>query len=187
MCRLRIVASSKQHRDDFDTWSFIDITDAIQKKLESIKSGCKAKSICLLCQGGPGYLYILRKYVITPQKLRKDSYKSVKEFWKALAGQISKLTPSESKIHILGCRMGETKQGTELAFKSEKIFKHSNRGKSVVSLYFNSRRYNVWRSHFDDSDDEVIDFEAEEHAMDETESIPRTWSSLANEVDSDTD
>ncbi|KAJ8300093.1 hypothetical protein KUTeg_021612 [Tegillarca granosa] len=35
---------------DFDTWSFIDITDAIQKKLESIKSGCKAKSICLLCQ-----------------------------------------------------------------------------------------------------------------------------------------
>ncbi|KAJ8300094.1 hypothetical protein KUTeg_021613 [Tegillarca granosa] len=46
---------------------------------------------------------------------------------------------------------------------------HFLKGKSVVSIYFNSRRYNVWRSHFDDSDDEEIDFEAEEHAMDETE------------------
>uniref|UniRef100_K1QR63 Uncharacterized protein n=1 Tax=Magallana gigas TaxID=29159 RepID=K1QR63_MAGGI len=29
--------------------------------------------------GGPGYLYILRKFAVTPQKLKKESYKCVRE------------------------------------------------------------------------------------------------------------
>ncbi|XP_069120249.1 NMDA receptor synaptonuclear signaling and neuronal migration factor-like [Argopecten irradians] len=181
---------------DFDTWSFCDILNAVEKKLSSVKPGCKAKSILLLCQGGPGYLYILRKFVITPQKLKKESYKGVREFWKDLSSMVSKLNPEDSKLHLCGCDLASGAQGYEVMNILQRLIHHNmvyienatsgtQEDHDIVTLYFDKRRYELWRSKQDDSDDE-IDFDVLDDKDDDTESVVRTWSSLAADAnDSD--
>lgn len=186
---------------DFDTWSFSDINDAIQKRLDSVKPYCKAKSVILLCQGGSGYLYLLRKFVVTPQKLHKESYQDVRDFWKRLGQQISKICPGESKLHIVCKNVGDGRQGKEVIRSIQRLV-HSDMvkvevadnqrelGLRALSLYFNPARFSLWFDSLDDSDDE-LDFsilESSNYSNDEIcddDDEPRTISSLAKEIEND--
>lgn len=188
---------------DFDTWSFSDISDAIQKKLQSVKPCCKAKSVILLCQGGAGYLYLLRKFVVTPQKLHKESYQDVREFWKRLGSQISKICPGESKIHIVCKNVNDGRQGKEVIRSIQRLV-HSDmvrvdvadntkeQGLKALNLYFNIDRFNLWFDSLDDSDNE-LDFSVldklnainNNDEISDEEDKPRTISSLAAEVETE--
>lgn len=187
---------------DFEVASFNEILEMISSKLESIKSGCKAKSILLLCQGGPGYLYILRKFAVTPQKLKKESYKCVREFWRTLSSYVSKIEQNESAIHISGCSLEESFQGREVVRFIQRIVQsnmvrisanddQSDKGQKMISMYFNLRLFNYWKAHLDDSDSEVDLDKAEKEdqfkapSEGEPENDVRSWSSLAKQFDCD--
>ncbi|XP_059155787.1 uncharacterized protein LOC131940898 [Physella acuta] len=64
---------------DFDRWCFQDILDECQHRLENDFNGCKAQSVLLICKGGPGYLYMLRNFVLTPQKIGQPQYQCVRQ------------------------------------------------------------------------------------------------------------
>lgn len=186
---------------DFEVSNFNEILEMVSNKLESIKSGCKAKSILLLCQGGPGYLYILRKFAVTPQKLKKESYKCVREFWRALSSHVSKIDQTESAIHISGCTLEDSFQGREVVRFIQRLVQPSmvrvfangdqtENGQKIISQYFDIGLFNYWKAHMDDSDDEidlskVAGIEKVKVREEETEADVRTWSSLAKQFDSD--
>ncbi|CAG2227983.1 NSMF [Mytilus edulis] len=185
---------------DFDTWSFSDINDAIQKRLDSVKPACKAKSVILFCQGGSGFLYLLRKYVVTPQKMHKESYQDVREFWKRLGSQISKLCQGESKINIVCKNVSEGRQGKEVIrsiqrlvhsdmVKVEVVDNTNEQGLKILDLYFNVDRFNLWSESMDDSDNEIdfsiLDEKSKNCQIDDDKDIPRTISSLAAEVENE--
>ncbi|KAH9498999.1 hypothetical protein Btru_004178 [Bulinus truncatus] len=142
---------------DFESWSFSDIIGECQLKLDEYMRGCKAQSILIFCNGGPGYMYLLRNYVLTPQKLRRPPYHSAKEFWYSLGQLISKLSPDTTCIHLIGCQLKETKQGERLRqslqnilepnkVKVEAIHEDDIEGRVKIGLYFNYRKYLLWRS-----------------------------------------
>ncbi|XP_022328657.1 NMDA receptor synaptonuclear signaling and neuronal migration factor-like isoform X1 [Crassostrea virginica] len=182
---------------DFEIATFNEILEMVSGKLESIKSGCKAKSILLLCQGGPGYLYILRKFAVTPQKLKKESYKCVREFWRTLSSHVSKIDQSESAIHISGCTLEDSFQGREVVRFIQRLVQpnmvrisangdQSEKGQKIISHYFNVTLFNYWKAHMDDSDDELDLRKAEVKVTErEQETDVRSWSSLAKQFESD--
>ncbi|KAL4219097.1 hypothetical protein ACF0H5_021680 [Mactra antiquata] len=151
---------------DFDSFTFTEILDAISKKLNAHRKYCKAKSIMVLCQGGPGYIYLLKHYAITPQKLHKPSYRCVVGFWRALACVISQLNPEEAAIHIFGFNLIENQQGKELLkilqslmypnlVKIEVINEETESGKSLLEKYFIYKRYQMWKSYQNSSESNV--------------------------------
>ncbi|KAK3088804.1 hypothetical protein FSP39_023930 [Pinctada imbricata] len=157
-------------------------------------------NVIFLVYGGPGYLYILRKIAVTPQKMKKDSYKCVREFWRNLSNFVSKIDHNEAAIHITGCGLDESFQGREVIRFIQRlvqgnmvrVYAHDDqteKGQNIVANYFNVPWFNIWKAHLDESDDEV-DFEKiEKIQMQESGSEKdmdgdyRTWSSLAGELD----
>ncbi|KAL3871742.1 hypothetical protein ACJMK2_039721 [Sinanodonta woodiana] len=175
---------------DYEAWTFSDLIAAVQQKLETYKRGCKAKSILIICQGGPGYMYLLRNCVVTPQKMEKKSYHGLVEFWQEIGSCISKLTPEEAAIHIMGCRLIENDQGRRLLpiiqkhilpniAKVESPIEDTELGKGVIELYFRHGRYIIWRTN-QTTNITDIDFEAEEQEIEE--GPIRSWTSLAGNV-----
>ncbi|XP_053380563.1 NMDA receptor synaptonuclear signaling and neuronal migration factor-like [Mercenaria mercenaria] len=157
---------------DFDSSKFTEILDEIAKKLNHYKKNCKAKSIMVLCQGGPGYIYLLKNFAITPQKLYKPSYRAVVGFWRALAGMISKLNPQDAAIHIFGFNLTENEQGKKILpmlqslmypnlVKVEVVTEDTETGRAILGYYFKYSRYQVWKSYQKSSFNE-IDFIQEE-------------------------
>ncbi|KAK3598278.1 hypothetical protein CHS0354_022594 [Potamilus streckersoni] len=181
---------------DYEEWTFSDIIKAVQQKLETHKRGCKAKSILIFCQGGPGYMYLLRNCVVTPQKMEKKSYHGLVEFWQEIGSCISKLTPEEAAVHIMGCRLIDNDQGRKLLpviqrhilpniVKVESPSEDTELGKGVLELYFRYDRYIIWRSH-QNTNITDIDFDAEEQKKEEREEGQiRSWTSLAGDVSED--
>ncbi|CAG5130811.1 unnamed protein product [Candidula unifasciata] len=59
---------------DFDKWSFDEILAECHRLLSGHGAGSTARSVLLICKGGPGYLYLLKNFVMTPQKLTNSKY-----------------------------------------------------------------------------------------------------------------
>ncbi|CAN2389979.1 postsynapse to nucleus signaling pathway, partial [Pristimantis euphronides] len=57
---------------DHEHATFDDILEEIEKKLNVYRKGCKIWEMLLFCQGGPGYLYILKNKVATFAKVEKE-------------------------------------------------------------------------------------------------------------------
>ncbi|XP_064649631.1 uncharacterized protein LOC135501439 isoform X2 [Lineus longissimus] len=141
---------------DFETWDFDRLLEEIRKKLEEYRPGCRAKSILLYCQGGPGFLYLLRNRVLTPQKLVRRDQPAMKSFFNKLGGCMSKLNPAQTVIYVLGCFFLGNKQGYKVFEELHKTMlpnsvrfesppELSVEGREVVQTYFDIRRYKLWR------------------------------------------
>ncbi|KAH3796757.1 NMDA receptor synaptonuclear signaling and neuronal migration factor-like [Dreissena polymorpha] len=155
---------------DFDSNSFTELLDAITRRLDEFKKNCKARSIMVLCQGGPGYIYLLRNYAVTPQKLHKPSYRPVVGFWRAMAGLISKLSPLESAIHIFGFNLVGNEQGKQLVLmlqslmypnlvRVEPVTEETDEGRDIVNQYLNYGRYKILSK--DANTTKEVDFQKE--------------------------
>ncbi|XP_041371105.1 uncharacterized protein LOC121384681 isoform X2 [Gigantopelta aegis] len=178
---------------DFDKWSFNDILDAVSDRLNSYHRGCKAHSVLLLCQGGNGYAYLLKNFVLTPQKVKRVDYKPLREFWFDLGALISKIKPEEALIYIVGCVSDVDKQGRDLLNALRKLIyplrvqiespqEGTEQGKVALKQYFHYRRFLLWRS-FMDGNDQNAELDPLRSRID-TERI-MTWAELAEDADSD--
>ncbi|XP_060574469.1 uncharacterized protein LOC132732121 [Ruditapes philippinarum] len=157
---------------DFDSCTFTDILETMSRKLNQYKQNCKAKSVMVLCQGGPGYIYLLKNFAITPQKLYKPSYRSVLGFWRALANMISKLNPEDAAIHLFGFNLTENEQGKKIIpmlqslmypnlVKVNLLTEDTEAGRTMIGNYFRYNRLQVWKSYQKSSLND-IDFVKEE-------------------------
>ncbi|XP_071096272.1 uncharacterized protein [Haliotis cracherodii] len=175
---------------EFETWSFEDILNAVQSRLDHYHMGCKMHSCLLLCGGGTGFCYLLKNYVMTPQKLQRADYAPVIEFWSKLGHMISKLRPEEAAINVMGCFLEGDKQGREVLAVIRKAVhpnivrvdspsEHMAEGRRALNQYFVYRRFLLWRS----SNDEVV-IKLGQLCQGDLDR-QRTWSELAEDADSD--
>uniref|UniRef100_A0A8C4QB66 NMDA receptor synaptonuclear signaling and neuronal migration factor n=1 Tax=Eptatretus burgeri TaxID=7764 RepID=A0A8C4QB66_EPTBU len=139
---------------DHEHASFTDIIEEIERKLNEYHRGCRAWKLLLYCQGGPGYLYLLKNKVVTFAKLEKEE--DLILFWKCLGGLMSKMNPEVNVINIMGCYVLGNQNGEKL-FESLLAILHpyhtaleaplelSAQGKKMIETYFNLRLYKLWR------------------------------------------
>ncbi|GFO46019.1 hypothetical protein PoB_007252400, partial [Plakobranchus ocellatus] len=100
-------------------WSTqLENTGECQTQLDHFSPGSKALSIMLIGQGGPGYFYLLKSFVMTPQKLKRSKYNCMREFWRQLAAMVSKLMPEDACIHLVGTEFDTSEQGKKVNLRT---------------------------------------------------------------------
>ncbi|XP_065830284.1 NMDA receptor synaptonuclear signaling and neuronal migration factor-like isoform X2 [Oscarella lobularis] len=130
------------------------LTKKIRKALYDYKPGIKAKSLAIVCQGGPGYVYLLSGRVMTIPKLSKDP--PLFKFWTGLGEVLSKINPDETCIHFINANIRGNVQGEKLLAYLENIIKPniahvkslnelSPEGKATLEMYFNTPAYKTWK------------------------------------------
>ncbi|XP_033643041.1 NMDA receptor synaptonuclear signaling and neuronal migration factor-like [Asterias rubens] len=142
---------------DFNKDTFDNLLENIQVNLEAFKPGSKARSICIYCQGGPGFLYIRRGKVVTVAKLKKEREQDQVRFFKEMGKLMSKREPAKSFIHVMGCNMLGNEKGEQLFTHLQGIMKPnivrfeaplelSPAGVEMIETYFDFEKYKTWRS-----------------------------------------
>ncbi|KAL9988497.1 hypothetical protein ACROYT_G002951 [Oculina patagonica] len=140
---------------DFSTATLQDVLDKIAALLEKFQSKSKARSIALVCQGGPGYFNPVKGKMFTKAKLKQD--KEISSFWKNLGTYMTKLDPDQTKIHIIGNNVTGNKKGESLmkflskAMRPSKVKVESplelgQAGREMLALYFEYDKYRLWKS-----------------------------------------
>ncbi|XP_056396319.1 NMDA receptor synaptonuclear signaling and neuronal migration factor isoform X1 [Hyla sarda] len=140
---------------DHEHATFDDILEEIEKKLNVYRKGCKIWEMLIFCQGGPGYLYLLKNKVATFAKVEKEE--DLILFWKKLSKLMSKMNPQPNMIHIMGCYVLGNPNGEKLfqnlknlmsphkiEFKSP--LELSAQGKQLIEKYFDFRLYRLWKT-----------------------------------------
>ncbi|XP_069798897.1 NMDA receptor synaptonuclear signaling and neuronal migration factor isoform X3 [Dendropsophus ebraccatus] len=140
---------------DHEHATFDDILEEIEKKLNVYRKGCKIWEMLIFCQGGPGYLYLLKNKVATFAKVEKEE--DLIMFWKRLSKLMSKMNPEPNIIHIMGCYVLGNPNGEKLfqnlknlmsplriEFKSP--LELSAQGKQLIEKYFDFRLYRLWKT-----------------------------------------
>uniref|UniRef100_A0A8C5R1M2 NMDA receptor synaptonuclear signaling and neuronal migration factor n=1 Tax=Leptobrachium leishanense TaxID=445787 RepID=A0A8C5R1M2_9ANUR len=140
---------------DHEHATFDDILDEIEKKLNVYRKGCKIREMLIFCQGGPGYLYLLKNKVATFAKVEKEE--DLILFWRRLSRLMSKMNPDPNVIHIMGCYVLGNPNGEKLfqnlknlmsphqiEFKSP--LELSAQGKQLIETYFDFRLYRLWKT-----------------------------------------
>ncbi|CAH2313962.1 NMDA receptor synaptonuclear signaling and neuronal migration factor [Pelobates cultripes] len=97
---------------DHEHATFEDILEEIEKKLNVYRKGCKIWEMLIFCQGGPGYLYLLKNKVATFAKVEKEE--DLILFWRRLSRLMSKMNPDPNVIHIMGCYVLGNPNGEKL-------------------------------------------------------------------------
>nr|XP_054770241.1 NMDA receptor synaptonuclear signaling and neuronal migration factor-like isoform X2 [Lytechinus pictus] len=144
-------------RYDFNNDTFESIIDAIRINLQDYKPGCMAQSLCLYAQGGPGYVYMLRKKVLTTAKLKKESEADQVRFWKEIGKMMSRIHPEDTVIHVMGCNLLGSESGLQLFDDLEDLMQPnivrfeaplelSQEGNEMIKYYFNPAKYQLWKS-----------------------------------------
>ncbi|XP_063792247.1 NMDA receptor synaptonuclear signaling and neuronal migration factor isoform X1 [Pseudophryne corroboree] len=140
---------------DHEHATFDDILEEIEKKLNVYWKGCKIWEMLIFCQGGPGYLYLLKNKVATFAKVEKEE--DLIQFWRRLSKLMSKINPESNMIHIMGCYVLGNPNGEKLfqnlknlmspyrlEFKSP--LELSAQGKQLIETYFDFRLYRLWKT-----------------------------------------
>ncbi|XP_053329790.1 NMDA receptor synaptonuclear signaling and neuronal migration factor [Spea bombifrons] len=140
---------------DHEHATFDDILEEIEKKLNIYRKGCKIWEMLIFCQGGPGYLYLLKNKVATFAKVEKEE--DLIMFWRKLSRLMSKMNPDPNAIHIMGCYVLGNPNGEKLfqnlknlmsphriEFKSP--LELSAQGKQLIETYFDFRLYRLWKA-----------------------------------------
>ncbi|XP_075041517.1 NMDA receptor synaptonuclear signaling and neuronal migration factor isoform X1 [Mixophyes fleayi] len=140
---------------DHEHATFEDILEEIEKKLNVYRKGCKIWEMLIFCQGGPGYLYLLKNKVATFAKVEKEEDLIV--FWRRLSKLMSKTNPEPNVVHIMGCYVLGNPNGAKLfqnlknlmspyrmEFKSP--LELSAQGKQLIETYFDFRLYRLWKT-----------------------------------------
>ncbi|KAG8447409.1 hypothetical protein GDO86_014764 [Hymenochirus boettgeri] len=134
---------------------FSSFTEEIGKKLNVYRKGCKIWEMLIFCQGGPGYLYLLKNKVATFAKVEKEE--DLILFWRKLGRLMSKMNPEPNVIHIMGCYVLGNPNGEKL-FQSLKNLMSPHRmefksplelsaqGKQLIERYFDFRMYRLWKT-----------------------------------------
>ncbi|XP_041481537.1 NMDA receptor synaptonuclear signaling and neuronal migration factor-like isoform X2 [Lytechinus variegatus] len=144
-------------RYDFNNDTFESIIDAIRINLQDYKPGCMAQSLCLYAQGGPGYVYMLKKKVLTTAKLKKESEADQVRFWKEIGKMMSRIHPEDTVIHVMGCNLLGSESGLQLFDDLEDLMQPnivrfeaplelSQEGNEMIKYYFNPAKYKLWKS-----------------------------------------
>ncbi|XP_036367938.1 uncharacterized protein LOC118767452 [Octopus sinensis] len=139
---------------DYDNFSTTDLIDAIQRKLD----GKKVECLLMMCKGGPGYIYLLKNHVVTPQKLKTSDCQALIWFWKSLEQVISKLEEESAAIHILVPRLTDIQQGCTLEQNLQQVLEpfrihveaisfSNSQGLKILSMYFNINSLLPWLGH----------------------------------------
>ncbi|XP_041428214.1 NMDA receptor synaptonuclear signaling and neuronal migration factor isoform X3 [Xenopus laevis] len=140
---------------DHEHATFEDILEEIEKKLNIYRKGCKIWEMLLFCQGGPGYLYLLKNKVATFAKVEKEE--DLILFWKRLGRLMSKVNPEANVINIMGCYVLGNPNGEKLFQNLKNLmtphridFKSplelSAQGKQLIERYFDFRMYRLWKT-----------------------------------------
>ncbi|XP_038064063.1 NMDA receptor synaptonuclear signaling and neuronal migration factor-like [Patiria miniata] len=143
---------------DFNKDTYDVLLENIKVNLQAFKEGCKARSICLYCQGGPGYLYLRRGKVVTVAKLKKESEQDQVRFFKELGKYVTKIEAHKSVVHVMGCNVLGNDKGQELFNHLKDLMKPnqvrfeaplelSEAGAEMIDTYFYFDKYVVWRAH----------------------------------------
>ncbi|XP_071981460.1 NMDA receptor synaptonuclear signaling and neuronal migration factor isoform X2 [Engystomops pustulosus] len=140
---------------DHEHATFDDILEEIEKKLNVYRKGCKIWEMLIFCQGGPGYLYLLKNKVATFAKVEKEE--DLILFWKKLSKLMSKINPEPNMINIMGCYVLGNPNGEKLfqnlknlmsphriEFKSP--LELSAQGKQLIEKFFDFRLYRLWKT-----------------------------------------
>ncbi|XP_071948911.1 NMDA receptor synaptonuclear signaling and neuronal migration factor-like [Antedon mediterranea] len=141
---------------DFEKDTFEDLIDRMRSKLNEYKKGCRAQSVCLYCQGGPGFLYVVKRKVLTAVKLKKPSEKDQRQFWTSVGDMMSKVNPDNTIVHVMGSNILGSENGQQLfddistLMKPNKVtFKSplelSEEAKAMIDIYFNHEKYKDWK------------------------------------------
>ncbi|XP_071511220.1 NMDA receptor synaptonuclear signaling and neuronal migration factor-like [Diadema antillarum] len=142
---------------DFNNDTFDTLLDAIRVNLQAYRQGCKARSLCIYASGGPGYLYILKKKVLTTAKLKKESEADQVRFWKEVGKMMSRINPEDTVIHIMGCNILGSESGLQMFDYLEDIMRPNivrfespleltGEGAEMISSYFSPVKYRLWKS-----------------------------------------
>ncbi|XP_013922129.1 PREDICTED: NMDA receptor synaptonuclear signaling and neuronal migration factor [Thamnophis sirtalis] len=118
--------------------------EEIEKKLNIYRKGCKIWKMMIFCQGGPGYLYLLKNKVATFAKVEKEE--DMIYFWKRLGRLMSKLNPVPNVIHIIGCYVLGNHNGEKVASLLLDFPSFPLAGKEMIETYFDFRLYRVWKT-----------------------------------------
>ncbi|KAM5146695.1 NMDA receptor synaptonuclear signaling and neuronal migration factor [Mantella aurantiaca] len=140
---------------DHEHATFDDILEEIEKKLNVYRKGCKIREMLIFCQGGPGYLYLLKNKVATFAKVEKEE--DLIQFWRKLGRLMSKTNPEPNIIHIMGCYVLGNPNGEKLFQNIKNLmsphridFKSplelSAQGKQLIESYFDFRLYRLWKT-----------------------------------------
>ncbi|OCT65225.1 NMDA receptor synaptonuclear signaling and neuronal migration factor isoform X2 [Xenopus laevis] len=140
---------------DHEHATFEDILEEIEKKLNIYRRGCKIWEMLVFCQGGPGYLYLLKNKVATFAKVEKEE--DLILFWKRLGQLMSKVNPEANVINIMGCYVLGNPNGEKLFQNLKNLmcphridFKSplelSAQGKQMIERYFDFRMYRLWKT-----------------------------------------
>lgn len=140
---------------DFSTTTLQVLLDKIISMLEGFQSRSKARSIALVCQGGPGFFNPIKGKIFTKAKYKQDE--EISSFWSSLGTHMSKLGPDQTKIHIIGNNVTGNKKGEKLLkflskemqpskVKVESPLEFGQAGKEMLALYFDHDKYRIWRS-----------------------------------------
>nr|KAG5712018.1 hypothetical protein BaRGS_020744 [Batillaria attramentaria] len=162
---------------DFASWTLPDVLATVRSELDKYSPGCRATSLMLICQGAQGCIYLLRKIVLTPQKLKRVQYQHVREFWAALGTMMSKADPDNTIFHLLGGSLDNAQgrlllQEIRSAILPSQVQIHTvdeatELGREAIEFYFDFRKFLLWRSKSDSRS--LLDYT----------DITRSWSSLA--------
>ncbi|XP_074546574.1 NMDA receptor synaptonuclear signaling and neuronal migration factor [Halichoeres trimaculatus] len=140
---------------DHEHATFDDILEEIEKKLTAYRRGSKFWRMLILCQGGPGHLYLLKNKVATFAKVEKEE--DMSQFWRRLSRFMSKVNPEPNLIHIMGCYVLGNPNGEKLFQKLKNLMRPysvefesplelSAQGKEMIELYFDFRLYRLWKT-----------------------------------------
>ncbi|XP_033114853.1 NMDA receptor synaptonuclear signaling and neuronal migration factor-like [Anneissia japonica] len=141
---------------NFERDTFEELIDNMRSKLNAYKHGCRAQSVCFYCQGGPGFLYIVKGKVLTVVKIKKPSEKDQRKFWVSIGDMMSKVDPETTVIHVMGCHVLGKENGQELFDHISTMMKPnivqlksplelSEEGKATIDLYFDNEKYKEWK------------------------------------------
>ncbi|BFZ19975.1 hypothetical protein BsWGS_23014 [Bradybaena similaris] len=142
---------------DFDKWSFDDILAESRSLLDSHQARGTVRSVLLICKGGPGYLYLLKNFVMTPHKLESGKYTAMAEFWKQLSHMVCDVSARDAPMHIFGEIIDQSAEGQALKTSLENVLlpdrvsvdcvnDSSIPGHNFFQLYFDYRKFLLWRS-----------------------------------------
>ncbi|KAM9326606.1 NMDA receptor synaptonuclear signaling and neuronal migration factor [Gastrophryne carolinensis] len=140
---------------DHEHATFDDILEEIEKKLNVYRKGCKIWEMLIFCQGGPGYLYLLKNKVATFAKVEKEE--DLILFWRKLSRLMSKINPEPNRIHIMGCYVLGNPNGEKLFQNLKNLMSPhkieflsplelSAQGKQLIETFFDFRLYRLWKT-----------------------------------------
>ena len=94
---------------NYETADLNELYHEMISKLSAYRDGCCARSVLLYCRSGVDCCYFTRSHPLTLQRVKKNP--ELIKFLYDLGNCITKITPSDACLHVLGGNVTHTTQG----------------------------------------------------------------------------